>query len=233
MAICQRVTNERKHKVAASCALALLPPAAVRAAHLSSLSWVHARRGFALLIAAGAQVQEHVVGVHLQRRVLRRADLSSLQQQQSHATKLSYLRFGATKERQGAFDVAALQCEQKRRRGQQRTCAHRSGEHVARACAQTSMLRRDNAASFWFWLPCAARVARPRGEHKHSAGAEPPPDGSPPCCAAAACSGPWAWRRDGHGGVCPSARSSAPSLARRPTWRTEAPRRLQCSAQRR
>lgn len=40
--------------------------------HLFGLGGVHARRCLALLVAARAQVQEHVVGVHLQWRVLRR-----------------------------------------------------------------------------------------------------------------------------------------------------------------
>ena len=70
-----------------------------RAAHLVGLGWVHARRSFALLVAAGAQVQEHVVGVHLQQRVLRGADVSTLNAHASHTTKPSHLRFGATKKR--------------------------------------------------------------------------------------------------------------------------------------
>ena len=39
---------------------------------------------------------------------------------------------------------------------------HVAGARIARACAQTSMLRRASAAAFWFWLPCAGRAAGPR-----------------------------------------------------------------------
>jgi len=140
-----------------------------------------------------------------------------------------HLRLCSTKQRQGSFDISALRCE----RAVARVRRQRTHTHVKckqRACAQTSMLRRVNAAVLW--LPCAGEGARCAGEQEAPAQSKPPPAcARPPCCVAAACSGPWPWGQSCHGVECPSAPSSAPLPARRRrTWRCPQRRAASTSA---